>query len=165
MHERRIHALIVAGIESVVLLLRGPAKDDYSHTEHGDSRSSPVEDRKILAVYDLQPDEGRCYIDTAIGRVDPSAGSRMEREEPGEDGQAERCRNQEPDRSVLAKPKVREKAADDLSESRENEQPSGLHQEHRYGLLPKDGNVSSSMTRIKFAGRVVVIQFDVRPGV
>ena len=85
------------GIESFVLILRGPAQNDHPHTEQGDSGSSPVEGGEFLAVHDFQPDEGRGHIDTAIGRVDPSAGGGMEREEPGKDSQAERCRNQEPD--------------------------------------------------------------------
>jgi hypothetical protein len=33
MGEWRIHASIMGVIESFVLLLRGPAEDDYSHTE------------------------------------------------------------------------------------------------------------------------------------
>ena len=140
------------GIESFALLLRGPAKDDNRHTKQGDSGSSPVEDGELLAVHDLQPDEGRCHVYTAIGSIDPSAGGGVEREEPDKGGEAERCRNQEPDRSVLAKPEVREKAADDFSKSRENEQSSGLDQEHRYVLLLMGDNVSSCMTRIKFEG-------------
>ena len=97
MHEWRIDVLAGRGVESFASLLRGPAKDDNPHAEQGDSRSSPVEDGELLAVHDLQPDEGRGHVDTAIGRVDPSAGGGMEREEPGEDSQAERCGNQEPD--------------------------------------------------------------------
>jgi hypothetical protein len=53
----------------------------------------------------------------------------VEREEPGKNSQAERCRNQEPDGSALAKPEVGEKAADDFGKSRENEERSGLGQE------------------------------------
>ncbi len=61
--------MIGRGIESFGLLLRGPGKYDHRHTKQGDSGSSPVEDGEILAIHDLQPDEGRGYIDTAIGRV------------------------------------------------------------------------------------------------
>ena len=85
------------GIEPFVLFLRGPAKDDHPHTEQGDSGSGPVEGGKFLAVHDFQPDEGRGYIDTAIGRIDSSTGGGMEREEPDKGGEAERRRNQEPD--------------------------------------------------------------------
>ena len=89
--------MLTEGVESFVLLLRGPAKDDNRHTEHGNSGSSPVEDGEFLAVHDLQPDEGRRYVYTAIGRIDPSAGGGVESEEPDKGGEAERCRNQEPD--------------------------------------------------------------------
>jgi hypothetical protein len=58
---------LIGGIESFVLLLRAPAKDDNGHTKHGDSGPSPVEDGELLAIYNLQPDEGRCHVDTTIG--------------------------------------------------------------------------------------------------
>ncbi len=85
------------GMESFVSLFWSPAKDDNRHTKHGDSGSSPVEDGELLAVHDPQPDEGRCHVHTAIGSIDPSAGGGVESEEPDKGGEAERCRNQEPD--------------------------------------------------------------------
>jgi len=75
------------------LLFRGPAENDHPHTEQGDARARPVEDGEVLAVHDLQPDEGSRHIDPAVGRIDTPAGGRMECEEPGKDSKAERCGN------------------------------------------------------------------------
>ena len=60
---------------------------------------APVQSKieRFLTVHNLQPDESCCYINTAIGRIDSSAGGVMKREEPRKDSQTERCRNQKPD--------------------------------------------------------------------
>jgi len=85
------------GLDSFVSFLWGPAKDNHRHTKQGDSGSSPVEDGELLAIHDPQPEEGRCHVYTAIGSIDPSAGGWVESKEPDKGGEAERCRNQEPD--------------------------------------------------------------------
>ncbi len=73
---------------------------------------------------------GHADIDAAVGRVDPPSRRGVQREQPREQGQTPGRRQEQPGRTVLLQPEIRQVATDDLSHGGGNEEEQRLEDFH-----------------------------------
>jgi len=97
-------------------------EQDHRHAEQGQAHAQAVGPGRADAVHQPQPGQRDADVDAAVGRVDASAGLRVQGQQPDEDGQAERGRQQQPGAAALLEPEPGQVAADDLRQRGQAEQ-------------------------------------------
>jgi hypothetical protein len=77
-----------------------------------------------------EPDDGHRDVHAAVGRVDASGGGGVQRQQPDEERETRRGRDQKPGRRTLLEPEVGQIATDDLGDGGRDEQQGGLELRH-----------------------------------
>jgi hypothetical protein len=110
-------------------------EDDDHHPDQRDGDAGHVPPVRSLALHDGEPGESRRDVHGAVGRIRSPGRTRVERQEPGEDGQARRAGQQEPGRARSAQPEIGEVAAEDLRESGDEEETGDARKVTDHGSL------------------------------
>lgn len=104
--------------------IHGCEHDDGDAGQRHDS-SGDVPHRRPDALHHPEPHDGDDDVYPAVRRIDTPRRRRVEREQPGEQRQTERCRNEQQRALALPEPEVGQVAPDDLRHRRHDEEQHG----------------------------------------
>lgn len=96
-------------------------EEDDRHAAQRQARAHAVDPGGANAIHQPQPEQGRADVNAAIRSIDAATRLRVERQEPGEQREAQRSGQQEPGALALLEPEPRQVAADDLGQRRQSE--------------------------------------------
>ena len=94
---------------------------DHRHAGEAERHAEQIRPDRADAVHRPQPEQRGADVDAAVGRVDPAAGLRVQGEQPHEQREAQRRRQQQPGAAPLPEPEPGQVAADDLGQRRQPE--------------------------------------------
>jgi hypothetical protein len=109
--------------------LTSRSESDQQHSQERDARADEVPSVWHLPIHAPAPADCAGHIHTAIRGVGASC-VRVERQEPGEQGQHSECGEQQEIRAASVPPQEHQVAAAQLSQGRNDEEPEGLQRMH-----------------------------------